>query len=62
MVAQRVAAACQSARRDKSVTATPRGVDDDNVSAIQSVIDLTDDDLFLSGLPMSIRQELVNKD
>ena len=62
-VAQRVAAARQSAGRDRSVTVTPRGVnsDDDEVSAT-SVIDLTDDDLFLSGLPMSVKQEMVNED
>merc|ERR1712086_891634 len=62
-VAQRVAAARQSAGRDRSVTVTPRGVnsDDDEVSAT-SVIDLTDDDLFLSGLPMSVKHEMVNED
>ena len=45
------------------MTVTPRGVnsDDDKVSAT-SVIDLTDKDLFLSGLPMSVKQEMVNED
>ena len=43
-VAQRVAAACQSAGRDRYVTITSRGVDsdDDEVSAT-AVIDLTSD-------------------
>jgi len=35
--------------------------DDDEVSAT-SVIDLTDDDLLLSGLPTSVKQEVVNED
>ena len=44
------------------MTVTPRGVnsDDDEVSAT-SVIDLTDDEFFLSGLPMSVKQEMVNE-
>jgi hypothetical protein len=61
-VAQRVAAARQSAGRGKNVTATPRGVDDDDASGTQSVIDLTDDDLFLSGLPASVKQEMVDEE
>ena len=60
-VAQRVAAAHQSAGCDKNVTATPRRVDGDDVSATQFVIDLTDDNLLLSGLPMSVKQEMVNR-
>ena len=53
-MAQRVAAACQSAGRDNNVTAMSRGVDSnsDDVSATQSVIDLTDDNLFFSWLQM----------
>ena len=47
-VAQQVAAACQSAGHGKNVTATPRGVDNDDVSVTKSVVDLTDDNLFLS--------------
>ena len=45
------------------MTVTPSGVnsDDDEVNAT-SVIDQTDDDLFLSGLPMSVKQEMVNED
>ena len=63
MVAQRVAATRQSAGRDRSVTVMSRGVDGgvDEVSAT-SVIDLTDDDLLLSGLPTSVKQEVVNED
>ena len=61
MVAQKIAAAYQSAGRDKNVTVTPRGVDSDDVSATQSVIDLTHDNLFLSELPMSVKQEMVNE-
>jgi hypothetical protein len=61
-VAQRVVAARQSAGRGKDVTATPRGVDDDDASGTQSVIDLTDDDLFLSGLPASVKQEMVDEE
>ena len=45
-VAQRVAAAYQSAGRDKNVTATPRGVDDDDISGTQSVIDLPNDNFY----------------
>ena len=63
-MAQRVAAAHQSAGRDRNVTVTSRGVvdsDDDEVSAT-SVVDLTDNDLFLSRLPMSVQQETVNQD
>ena len=44
------------------MTATHQGVDDGDVSETQSVIDLTDNNLFLSGLPMSINQEIVNED
>ena len=56
-MAQRVAAARQSAGCDRNVTVMSRGVDsdDDEVSAT-SVIGLTDDDLFLSRLPMSVKQ------
>ena len=62
-VAERIAAACQSAGYDKSVAVTSRGVDSnsDDVSAT-SVIGLTDNDLFLSGLSMSVKQEIVNED
>ena len=61
-MAQRITAACQSAGRDMSVTVTSRGVDinSDDVSAT-SVIDLTDNDLFLSGLPTNVKQEMVNE-
>ena len=57
-VAQRVAAARQSAGRDRNVTVTSRGVDSDSdkVSATQSVIDLTDNNLFLSSLPTSVNK------
>ena len=44
------------------MTATPREVDDDDVSATVSAVDLTDDNLFLSQLPTSIKQEIVNED
>ena len=44
------------------MAATPRGVDNDNLIATMSVVDLTDDDLFLSELPMIVKQELVNAD
>ena len=61
-VAQRVAAACQITVCGKHVMTTPRGVCDDDVSATQSVVDLTDKHLFLSGLPTSVKQESVNED
>ena len=61
-MAQQVALARQHAGHAKNVTATLRGVDDDNVSATESVADLTDNDLFLSGLPASVKQEMVNED
>ena len=44
------------------MTATPRGVDDDDVSATQSVVNMTDKNLFLSRLPTSVKQEMVNED
>ena len=44
------------------MTAASRGVDDDDVSVTMSVVDLTDNDLFLSGLPRSVKQETVNED
>ena len=44
------------------MTATPKGVDDDNVSMTVSVVDLTGNNIFLSKLPMSVRQEIVNTD
>ena len=56
-VAQQVAAACHIAGHTKSVTVTPSGVDDVDVSATVSVVDLTDDDLFVSGSPKSAKQE-----
>ena len=56
-VALKVAATCQSAGRAKNVTATHRGVDDVDVSATASVMDLRDKHLFLSGSPMTVMQE-----
>ena len=54
------------AGRDKIMTVTPRGVDDVDVGAAVSVIDLTgdghEDDLFLSGVLKSVKQEVVNED
>ena len=44
------------------MTATLRGVDDHDVSVTQSMLDLTDENLFLSGLPTSVKQEMVNED
>ena len=48
-MAQRVAASCQSVGLERSITVTPRGVDgDDEEVRATSVIDLTDDNLFLT--------------
>ena len=37
-------------------------MDDDDVSATQSVVDLTDNNLFMSRLQMSVKQEMVSED
>ena len=44
------------------MTDTPRGVDDDNVSATESIVDLTVKILSMSGLPTSVKQEMVVED
>ena len=62
-MAQQVAAACQSAGCDRNATVTSGGVgSDDGKGSAMSVIDLTDDKLFLSRLPMSVKQEMINED
>ena len=54
-VAQQAVGACHSAGRAKSLTATSKGVNDDDVSATMSVVDLTDNHMFLSDLSTSVK-------